>query len=333
MNKFTKKISIALLTSSMMGAALTSGALAADIVGIASGQPGSLGHNTGQAVAKIANQEAGIVARTQPLSGTAAYIPLINNGEIQFGFANSVETEFAFTGTGNFEGRDNSNIRVVGVMFPLRTGLMVAADTGIKTVADLKAKSDSLRIASEYTSSTIIPYYIMGALANGDMSYDDFKKVPVSNFVKGIAALGDGLVDVTLISLNSGAGKKVNAQLQNRNGLKYVSLDLAEDAMKRFKDVMPSASIISMKANENVPGMSEDVNLVEIPWLLITNKDVSDELVYNMTKVIAENKEKLGASFGAFKRASLEKMAPSTIVEYHPGALKYYAEAGIEVGK
>ncbi|MBL1421549.1 MAG: TAXI family TRAP transporter solute-binding subunit [Alphaproteobacteria bacterium] len=329
MKNLGKKIAIALTSTAL----LTSSVMAAGVVGIASGQPGSLGHNTGQAVAKIANQEAGIVARTQPLSGTAAYLPLINNGEIEFGFANSVETEFAFSGKGNFDGRANPNLRVVGVMFPLRTGLMVAADSGIKTIADLKANAKGMRIASEYTSSTIIPYYIMGALANGDMSYDDFEKIPVSNFVKGIFALGDGHVDLTLISLNSGAGKKVNAQLQGRGGIKYVSLDLSDDAVARFKKLMPSGNLISIKANENIPGMSEDANLVEIPWLLLTNKDVSDELVYNMTKVIAENKEKLGASFGAFKRANLAKMAPSTIVEYHPGALKYYAEKGIVVGE
>lgn len=329
MNRSVKSMRGVLLASLLLAA----GAQAAGIVGIASGQPGSLGYNTGQAVAKIANQEAGITARTQPLSGTTAYLPLINNGEIQFGFANSVEAEFAYSGTGSFEGRENNNLRIVGVMFPLRTGLMVAADTGIKSISDLKAKSKDLRIASEYTSSTIIPYYIMGALANGEMTYDDFKKVPVSNFVKGMAALGDGLVDVTLISLNSGAGKKVNAQLQNRGGLKYVSLDLADDAVKRFKELMPTGNIISLKANENIPGMSEDANLVEIPWLMLANKDVSDELVYDMVKVIAENKEKLGASFGAFKRADKSKMAPAASMEYHPGALKYYVEAGIEVAQ
>lgn len=327
------KTSIKLLTAALIGSAFMSGAAMAQVVGIASGQPGSLGHNTGQAVAKIANQEAGIIARTQPHAGTAAYIPLINNGEIEFGFANSVESEYALTGTGNFEGRANPNLRMVGVMFPLRTGLMVAADTGIKTIADLKAKASGLRISSEYTASTIIPYYIMGALANGGMSYDDFKKVPVSNFVKGIFALGDDLVDVTLISLNSGAGKKVNAQLQGRGGLKYVSLDTSPEAEARFKKLMPTGNIITIKANENISGMSEAANLVEIPWVMLTNKDVSDELVYKMTKAIAENKEKLGASFGAFKRANLAKMAPATAVEYHPGALKYFAEHDIAVGK
>lgn len=305
---------------------------AAQVVGFASGQPGTLGHNTGQAVAKIVNQEAGITARTQPLAGTTAYVPLINRGEMEFGFANAVEVGYAVSGTGNWEGKPNPNLRLVGTMFPLRTGLMAPADLNIKTTADLKAKAGELRIASEYTADTIIRYYIMGALANGGMTYDDFRKVPVSNFVKGIQALGDGLVDVSLVSLNSGAGKKANVQLSGRGGLQYVSLDDSPEGQKRFKAFLPAASIVSMKANPNIPGLIEPANIVEIPWMMFTHADAPEDLVYQVTRAVAENNAKLGEAFGAFKRAEVAKMAPQSTVEYHPGALKYYKEAGIAVG-
>ncbi|UCH73518.1 MAG: TAXI family TRAP transporter solute-binding subunit [Rhodospirillales bacterium] len=313
-------------------AATYAGGAAAQVVGVASGQPGSLGHNTGQAVAKILNQEAGITARTQPLAGTTAYVPLINRGEMEFGFANAVEVGYAVGGTGNWEGRPNPNLRMVGMMFPLRTGLMAPADLGIKTIADLRAKAGELRIASEYTADTIIRYYIMGALANGGMSYDDFRKVPVSNFVKGIQALGDGLVDVSLVSLNSGAGKKANVQLAGRGGLQYVSMDDSAEGQKRFKEFLPAASIIPMKANPNIPGLIEPANIVEIPWMMFTHADAPEDLVYRITKAVAENNAKLGEAFGAFKRARVEKMAPKSAVEYHPGAVKYYREAGIAIG-
>ena len=308
---------------------LTTATSVAQVVTVATGAQGSLAYNSGQAIAKVANQKAGIKARTQPLVG---YLPLINNGEVDFGFSNGVEAGYALTGTGNYD-RANPNLRMVGTMFPLRTGLMVVADSGIKTIADLKQQAADLRIASEYTSSTIIPFYIAGALANGGMTYDDFQKVPVSSFVKGIEALGSGLVDVTLISLNSGAGKKVEAQLQSRGGLQYVSLDTSAEAAAAFKKFLPAGSIVSLPANDSIPGLIEAANIIEIPWMMLTHKDVSEELVYQMTKVVAENNEDLAASFAAFKRAKLENMAPVSIVEYHPGALKYYAEAGITVGE
>ena len=58
------------------------------------------------------------------------------------------------------------------------------------------------------------------------------------------------------------------------------------------------------------------------------------EMAYLQLKVksYCENFEKLGMSFGAFKRGKPANMAPASNVEYHPGALKYYTEAGIKIG-
>lgn len=323
MHKIAKTLAIGFLGSTLMGAGAT-----AQVVTVATGAQGSLAYNSGQAVAKVAN-EAGITARTQPLVG---YLPLINTGEVDFGFSNGVEAEYAHSGTGNYD-RANPNLRLVGVMFPLRTGLMVAADSGIKTIADLKAKAGDLRIASEYTSSTIIPFYIAGALANGGMTYDDFQKVPVSSFVKGIHALGDGLVDVTLISLNSGAGKEVEAKLQDRGGLQYVSLDNSAEGVAAFKRYLPAGKIVALPQNDNIPGLKEAANIIEVPWMMLTHTDADAELVYKMTKAVAENNAALKASFGAFGNAKLAEMAPANAVPYHPGALRYYEEAGITVGE
>ena len=310
-----------------------SSAALAQVVGIATDQQGSLGYNTGQAVAKIANQKAHITARIQPMAGTAAYLPLINRGEMDFGFCNAVEAEYAMTGTGNFEGKKNPDLRMVGVMFPLITGLAAVADSGLNTIDDLRAGRGKLRIASEYTASTIIKYYIMGALANGGMTYGDFRQVPVSGFVKGMEALGDGLVDVTLISLNSAGGKKANAQLRGRGGIQYISLDDSPQGQKLFKDFLHAAQIVHMKANPNIPGLKHDANIIRIPWVMVTSKNAPDSLVYAITKAVAENHQALGETFGAFKRGKVAEMAPESGVPYHPGALKYYREAGISVGK
>lgn len=317
-----------LLKGLVTGLMLLASTASAQVVTIATGEQGSLAYNSGQAVAKVAN-EAGIAARTQPLVG---YLPLLDSGEIDFGFSNGVEAEYAYTGTGNYD-RAIPNLRLVGVMFPLRTGIMAPADLGIHTIQDLKEKVGELRIASEYTSSTIIPYYIGGALANGGMTYDDFQEVPVANFVAGIKALGDGLVDIALVSLNSGAGKEAEVKLQGRGGLQYVSLDNSPEGVAAFKAYLPAGDIISLSANDSIPGLQKEANIISIPWMLLTHADADEDLVYRITKTIAENNDALKASFGAFGLARRETMAPANSVPYHPGALRYYEDAAIPVGK
>ncbi|MCT7376701.1 TAXI family TRAP transporter solute-binding subunit [Chelativorans salis] len=313
---------VALATSGMIATAT------AQVVTVATGAQGSLAYNSGQAVAKVAN-DAGITARTQPLVG---YLPLISNGEVDFGFSNGVEAAFAYTGTGNYD-RASPNLKLVGTMFPLTTGLMAPCDLGLETIADVKAKAGELRIASEYTSSTIIPYYIGGGLANGGLTYEDFQNVPVSSFVAGINALGDGLVDIALVSLNAGAGQQAAVKLQDRGGLCYISLDNSEEGTKAFKDFLPAGNIVSLPQNPDVNGLQDyDVNIMQIPWIMLTNNDVDEDLVYRMTKAVAEGKKALTESFGAFAGASTEAMAPANEVPYHPGALRYFEEAGIKVG-
>ncbi len=318
-----------LITAALL--ALGATAAAAQVVGIATDQQGSLGYNSGQALAKVAVTEAGIQARVQPMAGTAAYLPMIDQGDMEFGFCNAVEAEYAYTGTGNFD-RAHPNLRMVAVVFPLKTSIMAPADLGLDTVEDLAAKASDLKIASEYSASTIIAYYIQGALANAGLTYDDFQQVPVSSFVAGIQALGDQQVDVALVSLNAGAGKEAEAKLQDRGGLQYISLDDSEEGLAKFREYLRAASIVPMEANPAIPGLHKPANIISIPWTLVANADVDEDLVYNITKLIAENNAALSESMAAYKGFSTEAMAPESAVPYHPGALRYYEEAGIKVG-
>lgn len=302
----------------------------AQVIGIATGQPGSLGFNTGQTVAKVLSLHTKLKVRTQPMAGTAAYLPLVNRGLMDFGFCNATEAYYAMSGTGDFAGKPNPNLRMVGMMFPLRTGLAVAADTGIKTIHDLAKFKGKLRIASGYKASRIIPYYIAGILADGGMKYSDFKEVPVSGFVDGIKALGDGRVDITLISLGSAGGRKVNEELKSRGGWRYVSLDPSPKAFADFERKLPSGSIITLKANPKMPGLLEPkTNIVAIPWVMVTNKKTPDKLVHTVVKTLLAHYPELGSTFAAFKHSGPKDFAPKSKVPYHPGALSAIKEANI----
>jgi len=298
------------------------------IIGIATNPQGTLGYSTGVAVAKVVTEKGGVVARVQPSGGSTAYIPLVNRGEIEFGFSNALETHYAFTGTGTFDKKPNPDLRLVGVMYPLRTGLAVAADSGVKTVYDLK-KLKGKRIASEFTTLSIIQNYIAGGLANGGLSYDDFTKVPVSDFSKGMSALGEGTVDITLISVGSGDSQRVNVDLRSRGGFRYVDQDDGAEAMKRLHAVMPGSGIAYMKPAPNIPGVPEPTRILQLDYFLMANKSVPDEIVYKVAKTVAENKPELAVALVAFQLFDPQKMAPQHAMPYHPGALRYYKEAGI----
>jgi len=136
------------------------------------------------------------------------------------------------------------------------------------------------------------------------------------------------------VSLNSGAGKQAAVKLKGQGGLCYISLDKSAAGQAAFKKFLPAGSIVSLKQNKNINGLQKyGANIMQIPWVMLTNAKESNDLVYKVTKKIAESQDELKKSFVAFGRAKRANMAPANLVPYHPGALKYYKEAGIKVGK
>ena len=73
----------------------------------------------------------GYTGRPRPMGGSTTYIPIVNRGEVDFGFTNALEAHHAVAGLGSFKDRKQSNLRMIGKMFPLAAGIAVAADTGI----------------------------------------------------------------------------------------------------------------------------------------------------------------------------------------------------------
>ncbi len=320
------------LTAAVAAMTILTTTAEAQVTVFATNPQGSLGYRTGIAVAKTVTAEAeGLTGRPQPMGGSTTYIPIVNRGEVDFGFSTGMEALFAYKGVGPFADRPHPNLRMVGRMFPLRTGLVTIADFGARSVHDLE-KLKGKRITSKYTSLTSIEIFMQGALANGNFSFNDFVKVPVSGFVKGAQALGEGKTDISWISLGSGVGRKVNTQLRNRGGCVYLDLDTSPDAVARFKKYMPEAEIV-LETNTKMPCILGPTHIVEMGYVMFTHADMDNEVVYKVTKALATNRPLLAKSMGAFNRQKPGTFAVSTAAPYHPGALKAINELGLTIGR
>jgi TRAP transporter TAXI family solute receptor len=76
------------------------------------------------------------------------------------------------------------------------------------------------------------------------------------------------------------------------------------------------------------PGVEYDVRQFGTYTHLMIRGDLQDDLVYGITKALAKNVESLGAVVKDVKGLTVAEMALDVGVPYHPGALKYYKEAG-----
>jgi TRAP transporter TAXI family solute receptor len=295
----------------------------AQTVGIATSNPGSLFHNIGTAVAKAAN-ESGLKATIQPATSPNQYLPLVNAGEVEFGVANLQEVNYALEGKEWFKGNPNPNLRVVALIMPLREAIFVRKDSNIRTIADLKGKP---MVDGYKAQQTILPQ-LDAMYATAGLKRSDMQAVQVPSVVGGAHAFMAGQTVGFVFAHGAGKVREADAAV---GGLRALSIPNTPENVKAIKKHWPVAFLTKMKPGPASPGVLEEAWFMAYPQLVLTNKAVKDDTVYKMAKVLFENKKKLGDVFAPFRAFDPRKdmvgdVAPSA---YHPGAVKFYKEAGL----
>ncbi|NIR29567.1 MAG: TAXI family TRAP transporter solute-binding subunit [Gammaproteobacteria bacterium] len=310
--------------SAVLGAALVAaptGRVAADTVAIGTLPQGSLGYAIASAVAKVATEHSSLQVRAVGLGGSNVFIPQVNNGEIEFSTSNTVEVGYAYGGTGNFEGRSHRDVRMVAALVPFRVGIMVRKDSEYQSLRDLAGRP----FPTDYTSQKLVEAFLEAMVRTVDMEVDDFRRVPVPNFVKGVGLLTTGEVEGALLAPGSSIVKKADAEV----GVRFLSLPNTPEAEKALQAVAPNAYLAEVKPHPKLTGIVAPVTLMGYEYTLIAGKDVPDEAVYELVKAVHQNQKALAAAHGIYNRFDPARMALEVGVPYHPGAEKYYREVGI----
>lgn len=296
----------------------------AQTLGIGTSNPGSITHSSGSALAKLIVEQVGIQTRVQPHGGNNAFVPAVNAGEVDFGLANVLEMRDALSGTGIYNGQPLKNLRVLSVLMPLRTAFFVPKDSPINSIKDLKGK----RVTGRYTSQKIVQYITAGLLANAGLSYKDVKMVPVPNVNRGADDFIQGKADTFFFAVGSGKVREAGAKV---GGLKALSVDPSPEAMARFREHHPVVYPLLLQPSKANYGINEPTYVAAMDFLFITHASMSYDVIYKITKAIYGGKKALTASFpplgGNFSPDKMAKILPSG--EYHPGAIKFYAEVGM----
>ena len=301
---------------------LVAGAAQAQPVSIVTTPAGSFTNSAGAAMAKLISEKSNIraVLQAQSLQGM---IP-VAAGSAEFGMGNSFDTTFYVTGTGEYEGKGpHKTLRNVASLLPYRVALHVRADSDIKSIADLKGK----RVSAGFNAQKTIGRIIEAHLATAGLSYKDVVGVLTPNVSKSAEDFSSGKTDVLFFALGSAAVKQAAATV---GGLRVLPIEATAENLKRMQDILPGSYIMEVKPSRAVEGITQPTKVVAFDMVLSTNINVPEQTVYEVAKVIHQNKAALTATFPPFNLFNPDHMAkPVKDVPFHPGALKYYREAGL----
>jgi len=309
----------------LSAALVFAGAAQAQIYGIGTNPQGSLAYSSGTVLSKLMAEKTQLQFRVQPGAGSSTFIPMMQRGEIDFGFNNALEVSEAWNGEGTFKDKPTKNMRLVVNVYPLQIGVAVVADSPIKTIKDAKGKL----LPSEFLGQTTIRAVQEAVLQNGAATQAEFKGVPVPNYVKGMEALGEGRVDMALMGPGTAASREAHAKLASRGGIRFIDLDPAPDAVARMKKVFPAAFLMTVQPDPALPGFAAPTRIMAYPFFITTGTHVPDEVIYQIVKTMHANKPALVAGFASYRLFDPANMNPANEVPYHPGALKAYRELGL----
>jgi hypothetical protein len=304
-------------------AALVAGAPAgAQPLGIGTSPQGTLTYALGTAFARVLSESERISARVQPSAGTGVMIPLLDRGELDIAFANTLEVYEAYSGAGSFNGRPQRNLRIAALMMPIRVGLFVRRDAPIRSLADIRGRS----IAYGYTSQEVIRTVLDGLLANAGLAIGDLRPVLVPNLIRGVDEFIGGRVDVGFFALGQAKVAEADASV---GGVRFITMSDAQAAVEAMRQRVPGSYIARVEPGRGMTGVTESILTMHYDYVMFVNANLPAERVTRITRALAQNKEALAAAVPAFAELEPARFWREFAVPYHDGATAYFGQAQI----
>ncbi len=153
------------------------------------------------------------------------------------------------------------------------------------------------------------------------MSYDDLGKVEYLPFAESVELQKNRQLDATLQSAGIGVASIKDLATSMSTTMVAIPAEVAESLGAPYV-----AGVIPAGTYE---GQTEDVPTVAVMNFFVTHEDVPEETAYQMTKLMFENLPTLVAAHAAARSISLDNALNGMPVPLHPGAERYYREAGL----
>lgn len=285
---------------------------------------GSAGYNQSVAIGAALKNELGIDLRVLPGKNDVSRTVPLRQGKVQFSATGVGASFMAQEGAFEFGKKAWGPQRVRMLMAnngSINLAVAVAADTGVKSYADLKGKRVAWVKGSPALNVNVTAY-----LAFGGLTWDDVEKVEFGGFGDSWKGMVNGQVDAAFASTNSGKAYELEA---SPRGIVWPPLP-SDDAegWKRLSEIAPffkpNAATVGAGITEEQPYQGG-----AYPYPILVAYDSQDaDLTYNMTKAMYDLFPAYDGKAPGIGGWSLERQNFKWVVPFHEGAIKYYKETG-----
>ncbi|WP_085505428.1 TAXI family TRAP transporter solute-binding subunit [Thalassobacillus devorans] len=226
----------------------------------------------------------------------------------------------AIEGTGQFDG-GSVDVQAMAGMYQNVVQVVALKDSGIESIEDLEGKKVGVgKVGSGVEQSA------KKVLESVELTYDDLSKVTHTGYADSVQEMKNGNLDAAFFT--SGVPNSNITDLMQQTDINFVEIkgDTAEKLMEKY----PFYKEYTIEAgNEAQYELENKVETVGIQNMIIVSPDLSEDVVYDMTKRYYEYLGTDEVAVGALKQLDRDEIAKDLIAPLHPGAEKFYEEQGI----
>ena len=312
---------IRLLAVSLALAAAVGGAQAQQFFRIGTGGTAGTYYPVGGAIANAVSQPGKIVVTAQASNGSVANVTAIAGGQMESGFSQSDVATWAQKGTGLYEGKPNvPGLRLIANLYPESVHVVVRKGAGVKSVADLKGKRVAL---DEPGSGTLVN--AKAILAAYGLKESDLKPEYIKPNQAG-DKMKDGSLDAFFFTGGAPAGA-ISELASSGGGIDILPIDGPQAEALRKSSPFFAPDVIAADTYKGVG----TVNTLAVGAQWVTGDKADANTVYEITKALFSDaaQKQLAAGHAKGKFITKENAVQGAGIPFHPGAEKFYKEAGL----
>jgi uncharacterized protein len=285
-------------------------------ISILTGGTGGTYYPLGGSFAEIIKDETGIDTNAETSGASAENMTTIKNGDAEIAFSQTDIASYAVDGKLMFENNKVENVKAIATLYPETIQIVTTKESGITSVEDLKGKKVSVGAPGS------------GTVANAEqilevhgMTFDDIEKQDLS-FDESTQGIQDGTIDAAFVTAGTPTGAVESLGATEDVVIVPIEQDKIDSLIEKYpfyvKEEIPSGTY----------GLASAVTTVAVQAMLVASSDLSEDVVYDITKAIFENLDKVTHAKG--KLIKVENALNGVGIDVHPGAQKYFDEKGVK---
>lgn len=280
--------------------------------------------------AAMATAYPGSAVTYQTSGGGLANVAVVSGGTAELGIVHNVELKVATAGTAPFKA-PVTNLRAIAYLYNWAPMQLVmtkafADEYGIKSVADIRTNKAPVRFAVNQRGNMVQDVNQKILDANG-ITYEDVESWGGQIVFAASEQMSSMMTDGQIDMLGNGVFAPHKSILKIGNSMPVVMLPLSDEAIAKVA-AETGSDPYTIKAG-TYDWLDKDVPTVALGALLVASDAMSEEDAYNLTRAMVENVDKIQGVHKAMSALTPELMASQRVIDFHPGALRYYKEAGL----